>query len=145
MILPEGLFFGEKRPFGVQTGQLDGDDANWLSKKVRRYFLSLVPILSIAFFTKANGEGLVEPELQVTFDAALKKLPQPLLKQVGDVVLTRAEDLGIGDEHSLENRLLSRAAFASLSVMTRNLTVYDAGVWRLMGGKVSMEQLMVHE
>ena len=67
-------------------------------------------------------------KLAVVFQAAKEKLPRPLRDRLGDVTLVRERDLGVEAEAPLEYRLLSRAAYASFSTTSRNLTVYDAGL-----------------
>lgn len=89
--------------------------------------IGLVFCLGVVGPALSEEKTVVEPELKVAFEEALKKLPEALRERVGDVELMRAKDLGVGDEVSLEYRLLNRAAYASFSVGERKLTVYDAG------------------
>lgn len=69
----------------------------------------------------------VEPEIRADFEKAKELLPEVIRDRTRDVKLERREDLGIGKEMPLEYRLLSRAAYASFNVLSRSITVYDAG------------------
>lgn len=85
-------------------------------------------LLLTSCFLASAGETEPDAKLLETYEAALLKLPEPFRERVGDVVLKRAPDLGLGPSLPLEYRLLNRAAYASFSISDRTLKVYDAGV-----------------
>lgn len=95
-----------------------------LMKSIRGVLLVL---FSLTVFSAGEGKQRMEPEIQTAFEAAFKKLPATLKKELGDVTLKRAGELPIPKELPLEYQLLKRAAYASFSVLDREVSVYDAG------------------
>ncbi len=82
-------------------------------------------VLLTSGFRAGAEEMKPDSNLIELYESARLKLPEPYRERMGDVILARASDLGLGPDLPLEYRLLNRAAYASFSSLDRKLTVYD--------------------